>query len=160
VGHLVSHLFPGAVQTLSHGRLGNSQQGRHLGRRHPFQVVEDNGLSGVRCELVDGIQHCFPALGTLQIAVGRFVAGQMGCGGIEDFPRWLSLSSVDPGATAVFHDRSQPAREQDRILKAVESQVGAQERLLGDVAGVVEIAGPGHRYRKDGLLVALDQAGE
>ena len=148
------------MQALAHRSLGNTEQGRQLRRRHSFQVVEDNRLPGVRRQPLDGIQNDPAALGAPEIAVRGVVARQVGGGGIEDLPRRLALAPGYPGAAAVFHYRSQPARKQGGVPETVETEVGAQEHLLGDVAGGVEISCPRQGDREDCVLVVLDQAGE
>ena len=55
--------------------------------------------------------------------------------------------------------RNQPGK-QGGVPETVETEVGAQEHLLGDVAGGVEISCPRQGDREDRVLVVLDQAGE
>ena len=160
VGHLISNLFASAMQTLAHRRLGDSEQGRQLGCRYVLEVVEDEGLSRIGRQPLDSLEHDLTSFGSLEIAVGCLVTGEVRRGGIEDLPRRLTLAPIVPRTAAVLSNRPQPSRKPVRVLKAVKAEVSAHEHLLSNVAGCLEVTGTRHGDGEDRVLMTVDEAGE
>ena len=132
--------------------------------RHAFEMAENECRPLVAAEQLHGRGDVLLQIGRQKQAIllrlGSSRAGQLGRFGIAAVVTVSAAAGTEQIERTVDGDAVQPGAEVRALLEVLELAVGAKERLLHHVVGIMFISGHAIRHSKCGPGVPLDQLPE